>query len=293
MRNNLKICVAAVLAILGVVATMPALVSAEIAPYAEDTWGVYNSVTTGTLTDRIDNEVFAIEQIGDTIYVGGKFTEVRSWFGVTPVTTHPYLAAFSAATGSFISAFDADLDGPVYSLQASPDGSRLFVGGEFGDVQGVPNTQALVALNPISGTVDPSWKAQLKQDGRAVVYTIDLDGTWLYVGGSFDAIGGASGVPLTTFGKAAKLSLSNGAPDLNWKPTAEGGGVWGIAVSDDGSSVYLAGYFDDIHTTSGPSTLPATKAGGPQSEWSQWAASLPILSDLRSKRTHGCRHHYR
>lgn len=251
MLKRIKCGVAALLATAGVIAALPLAAQAEIAPYAEDTWGVYESVLSGTLTDRIDNEVMAIEQIGNTIYVGGKFTEVRRFFNSSPITSHPYLAAFEANTGNWISTFDADLSGPVYSLQASPDGSRLFVGGEFADVQGVPNTQALVALNPASGAVDPSWKAQLKQNGRAVVYTMAFDNNWLYVGGAFNAIGGAQGVPLTTFGGAAKLSLANGAPDLNWKPIATGGGVWGIAPAPDGDFVYLAGYFSQINNVNG------------------------------------------
>ncbi len=249
--KSIKCCVAALLTAAGIMAAMPLAAQAEIAPYAENTWGVYESVLSGTQTDRIDNEVFAIEQIGGTIYVGGKFTEVRRFSTSAPITSHPYLAAFEASTGNWISTFDADLSGPVYSLQASPDGSRLFVGGEFADVQGVPNTQALVALNPATGSVDPSWKAQLKQSGRAVVYSMTFDNNWLYVGGSFNAIGGAQGVPLTTFGNAAKLNLSNGAPDLNWKPIATGGGVWGIAPAADGDFVYLAGYFSRINNVNG------------------------------------------
>lgn len=249
--NSFKRAAAALLTMAGVVAGMPLAISAEIAPYAEDTWGVYESVLSGTQTDRIDNEVMAIEQIGNTIYVGGKFTEVRRFFNSSPITSHPYLAAFEASTGNWISTFDADLSGPVYSLQKSPDSSRLFVGGEFTDVQGVPNTQALVALNPATGTVDASWKAQLKQNGRAVVYSMALDSNWLYVGGSFNAIGGAQGVPLTTFGSAAKLSLSNGTPDLNWKPIANGGGVWGIGPANNGANVYLAGYFDSVNNVNG------------------------------------------
>ncbi len=234
----------------GVVAAVPTTASAEVADYAQDSWGVYNSVTSGTLTDVIDNEVFAIEQIGDTIYVGGKFTEVRATNGSTPVA-QPYLAAFEASTGDWIPDFDPALNRPVYALQASPDGSRLFVGGEFGDVAGVANTQALVALDPATGDVDTSWKSQLKRDGRAVVFTLDLDETWLYVGGSFSAVGGAQGVPLTSVSRAVKLDLDTAAPDTSWSPTVSGGGVWGIAVSPDRSTVYLAGFFSSVNLASG------------------------------------------
>ncbi len=225
-------------------------VSAEITPTALDTWGVYESVTSGTLTDRIDSEVMAIEQIGDLVYVGGKFTEVRRSSTSTPVD-QPFLAAFDVDTGAYVASFAPDLDGPVYALQASPDGSRLFVGGEFGDVAGVANTQALVALDPLDGSVDTSWKSQLKRDGRAVVYALDLDDTWLYVGGTFSAVGGAEGVPQISVARAVKLSLADATPDSSWNPLVSGGGVWGIAVSPDGATVYLAGYFSSVNLENG------------------------------------------
>ncbi len=228
----------------------PTLASAEIAPYAQDTWGVYNYVQTGTLTQRIRNEVFAIEQIGNRIYVGGKFTEVRQNANSAPIS-QAYLAAFDAGTGTYISSFTPSFDRPVYSLQASPDGSRLFVGGEFGDVEGVPNTKALVALDPTTGAVDTTWKAQLKLNGRAVVYTMDIDQNWLYVGGSFSAVGGAGGVPQISVSRAVKLDLGDAHPDTSWHPTVSGGGVWGIAVSPDRNSVYLAGYFSSVNAVAG------------------------------------------
>ncbi len=228
----------------------PTLASAEIAPYAQDTWGVYNYVQTGTLTQRIRNEVFAIEQIGNRIYIGGKFTEVRQNANSAPIS-QAYLAAFDAGTGAYISSFTPTFDRPVYSLQASPDGSRLFVGGEFGDVEGVSNTRALVALNPTTGAVDTTWKAQLKLNGRAVVYTMDMDQNWLYVGGTFSAVGGAGGVPQISVSRAVKLDLDDAHPDTSWHPTVSGGGVWGIAVSPDRNSVYLAGYFSSVNAVGG------------------------------------------
>ncbi len=219
--------------------------SAEINAEAEDTWGVYDRVTSGTNTDTIRSEVMAIEQIGNRLYVGGKFTTVRPTKNGTP-TSQPFLAAFDATTGDHLASFQPNLDGPVYALQASPDGSRLFVGGEFGDVAGVANTRALVALDPATGNVDTSWKSQLKLDGRTTVYTLTVDADWLYAGGNFSAVGGAGGVPLTTIYRAVKLDLDTAAPDLQWKPVVTGGSVWGIAVAPDGNDIYLSGYFSNV-----------------------------------------------
>ena len=60
-----------------VVMTLVAIpVVAEISPNSEVTWGVYG-LDSSTETDAIASQVWAIEQIGDTIYVGGKFLEAR------------------------------------------------------------------------------------------------------------------------------------------------------------------------------------------------------------------------
>ncbi len=234
------------------VASAATLVSApagaEIATYAQDTWGVYNSITSGTLTDRIDSEVMAIERIGNLIYVGGKFTDVRQTPTSAPVNQQ-FLAAFDAQTGAYVSSFDVDLSGPVYALQASPDGSRLFIGGEFGDVAGVPNTQALVAVNPTTGAVDSAWRAQIKRDGRAVVYELDATASWLYVGGSFDGVGG-EGFPRVDVSNATRLSLGTAIADPGFDP-APNGSVWGIVASPDETKVYLSGYFTGVNNVSG------------------------------------------
>lgn len=225
-------------------------VSAEIDERAEDTWGVYDSVLSGTLSDRIDSEVMAIEQIGNAVYIGGKFTEVRETKN-SPGISRPFLAAFDATTGDYLASFDPNLDGPVYALQASPDGSRLFVGGEFGDVDGVANTKALVALDPTTGVVDTSWRSRLKREGRAVVFSLDLDETWLYVGGGFSSVGGSGGVPEVLAARATKLRLTDAYPDTSWTPFVGGGSVWGISVSPDRNTVYLAGYFSTVNVTAG------------------------------------------
>jgi trimeric autotransporter adhesin len=234
---------------------------AEIASYAEDTWGVYNSVVGGTLTETIDSEVMAMERIGNLVYVGGKFTEVRQNNGAAPVS-QSYLAAFDARTGAYVSSFDVDLGGPVYALQASPDGSRLFVGGEFNDVAGVPNTRALVALDPFTGAVDTSWKAQVKLNGRASVYELDADNNWLYVGGSFDGVGGGEGVARLNVGNVARLSLVGGTPDYGFDPFANGGSVWGIAASPDGTRVYVSGYFTNVNGVGGSDGFVALDTSG-------------------------------
>ncbi len=214
---------------------------AEIDSFGEKTWGVYG-LATGTQTDAIQNQVWAIEQIDNRIYVGGRFLEVRKNKS-SPATSQPFIAAFDANTGEFVSSFRPAFDGAVYSLQASPDGSKLFVGGEFGQVNGDTEARALVALDPISGAVDTSWRSKARNVGgaRGIIYSIDTNGRHLYVGGRFDSLGGGPRQLHRTTG-AGRLSLTTGEADQSFTVSATGGAVWGIAIAPDSSKVYLAGH---------------------------------------------------
>ena len=219
---------------LGVVVTTPA--GAEIEGPPTTSWGV-DELLTGTRNDSIRSYVWAIEQIGNRIYVGGRFGDVTN--GATSVD-QPYLAAFNATSGEWISTFTPDLNGSVTALQASPDGSRLFVGGDFSTVNG-QTAQSLVALNPTTGAVDNSFDATLTSAN--VVRDFDIDGRWLYVAGGFNGV--VSPVGNNFSPRAVRIDWRTGDHDPNWRPIVSGGNVWGVAVST-ANRVYLAGDFTTV-----------------------------------------------
>lgn len=227
----------------GLITSAPA--SAEIGPQATTTWGVYGLDTT-TETDAIASQVFAIEQIGNRIYVGGKFLEARPDANGTPVA-QPYLAAFDATTGALIPSFNPQIESPVYALQASPDGTRLFVAGEFRSINGNTNAQGLAALDPVTGAVDTTWQAKVSNasGARPFVKGMTISGDQLYLAGRFDRVGGGR-QPLHTTEKVARVSLATGNVDTSLATDVDGGAVWGVAVAPDGSKIYLAGYHDAV-----------------------------------------------
>ncbi len=247
--TTLRLLIATVLAAvtLGGIAPSPAAAE-EISPDPTPSWGVTGLGPT-RFTGPIENQVFAIEQIGDRIFVGGKFTEVRAFSNDSP-EDQPYLAAFDADSGEWISNFRPEIDAPVYALHASADGSRLFVGGEFTNINDAEYTEGLGAIDPNTGEVDSSWTAQLENPFTSypvVVKTIDMNNTHLYVAGVMTAAGGRDGVPRVTLGRTAKLDIDTGEADPDWTPMVSGGSVWGIAVSPDGSRVHLGGYFSSVN----------------------------------------------
>jgi hypothetical protein len=110
------------------------------------------------------------------------------------------------------------IDAPVWKIMASPDGTKLFVGGEFTNVNGVANTTALAALDPATGAPVPStdWLAYASRPtGSYDVRAMSIQGPWLYLGGNFTTISGGTGFnfagPLT-LSRLACVRLTDGRP---------------------------------------------------------------------------------
>ena len=90
--------------------------------------------------------VRAVLIVGDTVYAGGDFTQVRGPGG-SPVVNRARLAAWDIRTGALRTGFAADANGRVNALAS--DGSRLFVGGDFTSIKGVSKAR-LAAVDPVS-----------------------------------------------------------------------------------------------------------------------------------------------
>ena len=78
---------------------------------------------------------------------------------------------------------------------------------------------------------------------------MDIQGGWLYLGGSFTRIsGGATDFvgPLTV-SRLARVRLSDGRPDWNWTPTRRARAVWDLNVSQDLDRVYVVGTFNQLN----------------------------------------------
>ncbi len=77
-------------------------------------------------------------------------------------------------------AFNPNLNGQALAVAASPDGSRIYVGGEFTSVGGVPRSR-IAALDPVTGAMITSFNA--RADGP--VKSLAATASTVYVGGLF------------------------------------------------------------------------------------------------------------
>ncbi len=213
-------------------------------------WAV-TGINVGTAIPNMNDYVKTFAQIGSTIYVGGKFLQVQNGIG-GPKYTQSYLAAFDVNTGEWIPTFNPVINAPVWKIMASPDGTKLFVGGEFSAINGVANTTALAALDPVSGAPVPgtSWLGYASRpSGSYDIRAMSIQGQWLYLGGNFTRITGGTGNNLTgplTMSRLARVRLSDGRPDWNWFPTLETAPM-DINASAQGDRVYAVGAFSTLN----------------------------------------------
>lgn len=211
--------------------------AADLSDVPANSWGLDN-IDPGSEFFQYYSHALAITQIGDRLYVGGKFRDVTNG---QRTESQPYLAAFDVDTGEWIESFRPSIDWSVFALIPSPEGGRLFVGGEF-STAGQPDTAAFVALDPITGQVDPNFDVRVTRewsDFEPRVHALDIQGDWLYLGGTFSHVTG-NDVRVQS-SRAARISLTTGQPDNNWKPGVAGGTIWEIEASPRGDRVYLGG----------------------------------------------------
>lgn len=230
-------------------------------------WGVTGLGNGGSSENA--SEVQAFAQIGNTMYVGGNFTTVQQGANATGSdrVSQPYLAAFDAGTGDWISSFRPTLNSHVKSLAALP-GGRLAVGGEFTNVNGSARS-GLVVLDTATGATNAAWTTNVQNrvsGGSAVsVRALATDGTWLYVGGAFSHFVRGSQEAYAL--RAARISVSTGVADSNWNPQFNGT-VTDLDIASGGQRVYFSGYFTTSRgATADRGAAMSTASGAAQIPW--------------------------
>lgn len=214
---------------------------------------------TADATWHTNGMVRAIVQVGNRVYLGGRFTQLRERsIAKTRGATIPVanLGALNAATGIGRGGFAPVVDGAtaptVYAMAAS--NQRLFIGGKFASVNGVARRNlAAIDINPSSpsyGEVIPSFNPR----PRGTVWALAADANSLYVGGKFSSLGGASHPNI------ARFAISGGGTatlDGSWNiatagTTSHGGRVRDIQFDPDRpGSVYLIGHFYTVTDPAG------------------------------------------
>ncbi len=201
------------------------------------------TVTADSLpTAQHDGVAWQSAVIGNTVYVVGRFSNARP-FGAAPgtqLTARANILAFDITTGRLITGFAPVLNAQALAVAPSPDGSRLYIGGDFTSVNGVQRLR-VAALDPATGSLISSFAPRM----NATVRAITASGGTVWMGGTFTGVGTASRSRL------AAVNAANGAL-LPWAPVAASGRVNALALSPEGSRVVVGGAFTTLNSSSRP-----------------------------------------
>ena len=140
------------------------------------------AIFTSARTWNAAGEVHRVLAVGNTLYVGGDFTEIYGPGGKK--LKRNYLAAFNRSTGEPTD-FAPELDNNVRALALSPDEKTLYVGGAFIKVDG-RSRKRVAAFDVRSGALTSFDSPGPNSALRAIVVTDER----VYLGGLFTSIGG-------------------------------------------------------------------------------------------------------
>jgi len=206
---------------------------------ADFIWDVDSKSGLSRHTNASLNIVWDLHELGEVMYVAGDFTTLVAPDG----TERPqrFLAAFNSRTGAPVPGFNPSLDNVVYSVETNNAG-QIVVGGEFDGGVAILDAATGARVTPFDAGISNSW-------GTPAIYSLKVNGNWVYAGGNFNRAQGS------TVDRLVRLDRSTGLLDTGWRPTLEPAIYNGetrelindIEIDAARNRLYVAGWFDSIN----------------------------------------------
>lgn len=208
-------------------------------------------------TVQIDGVAWAQVVVGNTVYVGGEFTTARPAGAAAGTSTVPRsnLLAYDLTTGELLDSWAPTANAPVYALAASPDGSRIYIGGVFNRINNAGRSR-LAAVSPTTGALQSVLSDGTNGEVRAI--DVASDGT-VYIGGTFNTVAGASRNRVASFTAAGALR--------SFSANVQSRAVRAVAVTPDGSRVFIGGAFEKVNEVRRLGTAALAGSNGALLPW--------------------------
>jgi hypothetical protein len=220
-------------------------------------------------------DVRAFAQVGRTVYAGGLFSEVQDPAKTTTYARQNFVA-FDSETGA-ISPLVLSLNGRVGDIEASTDGTAIFVAGAFSKANGITR-RGILKYDLVNDRIDPTFAPT----GMRTVSDLALANGALIAAGNFTkkvmALNPTTGADTGAIDIAVAGTVN---PDDETR-------VRHIAVSPDGTRLVATGNFATVNGQNrrrafmlnlGPTATLSTwyaprfaancPAGGSRREWAQ------------------------
>lgn len=225
-------------------------------------------------TWQTNGVVRALAASGGKVVAVGEFTQIRPGAGQSgAVRNTTGVAIFDADTGAPSSCqLPATLAGGtarLYTAEASPDGSTVFVGGNFNSIGGVSRTR-LAEINVATCSVTSFNVSGIS----SFVYSLEITSDAVYFGGLFQTVGGQERRSFAKVNRAGVLDQNwvanaNGnmetrpEPGIECRTTADAASRGtALAVSPDGTRVVLGGSFYTVNGSNSHSIAVVDSATG-------------------------------
>ncbi len=189
-------------------------------------------------TVQVNGVVWAQTTVGNTVYATGEFTSARPAGAKAGVGETPRgnLLAYDIRTGALLP-FAHRLDARGLTITASPDGKRVYVGGDFVTVDGTKHNR-VAAFDTATGALVAAFQANA---GNSVV-ALAANNSTVYLGGNFSTVNNVART------KLAAVAASNGAL-LSWAPKADDGEVRAMTLAAGAGRLVVGGRFTKLSGT--------------------------------------------
>jgi hypothetical protein len=208
----------------------------EVADYV---WDVADKSGLSRHTNASLNIVWDLHEQGAVIYVAGDFTTLVAPDGTEQAQS--FLAAFNTLTGEPLATFNPSLNNVVYSVETNNAG-QIVVGGEFDGGVAILDAATGARVTTFDADLSNVW-------GTPAIYSLKVNGGWVYAGGNFNRAQGS------TVDRLVRLDRSTGALDTTWRPTLEAAIYNGetreyindLEIDAARNRLYVAGWFGSVN----------------------------------------------